>query len=49
MMVDFPAPLGPRIAVTRPALMAKSTPRSTWSRPYRLVSPDADTTVTGSG
>src|SRR5262245_66248570 len=39
MVVDLPAPFGPRIATTSPDLMVRSTPATACTSPYLLVTP----------
>ncbi len=39
MVVDFPAPLGPRNATTSPGAMSRSTPRTAWIGPKLLRRP----------
>jgi len=38
IVVDFPAPLGPRKATTSPAAIVKSMPRTAWTLPKLLCS-----------
>jgi hypothetical protein len=39
IVVDFPAPLGPRKPVTRPGCAVKLTSSTAVKRPYLLVTP----------
>src|SRR5262249_21685558 len=39
IVVDFPAPFGPRSPNTSPCLTSKSTPRTACTSPYRFSSP----------
>jgi hypothetical protein len=41
MKVDFPAPLGPRMATTCPDWMVRSSSLRAWTFPNRLLRPSA--------
>src|SRR4029077_21131794 len=43
MVVVFPAPLGPRKATISPGSRERSMPRTAWTRPKSLVTPDSCT------
>src|SRR5262245_15021591 len=45
MVVDLPAPLGPRKPNTSPAATSKSTPRTASISPYRLANPATEITA----
>ena len=47
MVVDFPAPFGPRKPVTCPASTVNDRSSTTVSGPYRLVSPRISIIVIG--
>src|SRR5262245_34264655 len=47
IVVDFPAPFGPRKPKVSPRLTVKSMPRTASTSPYRLTRPETDITVSG--